>query len=659
MFPLVQPLRSFPVLVAVLVTATCCVPSASAGVFDNTLVSRGNGLNGPSATTSSGFARVSTDGRYVSFVTQDPFDAIADSGTSSQDLYVRDTQLGTTVLAGRASGAGGLKANGVYDATISGDGRKVVFRTNNDLDPSASGGGHYEVYLRDLDAQTTELISQPSGQGAAVPNGDTSEEAAASSDGRYVCFSSNATNLTPDGTAAGYKVYVRDRQARTTTLVAADASRCSISADGRTVAFISQVANPAAGDPDANADAFVKSLDGGATTLVSRASGTGGDKQNGVVGDSALSADGRHVAFSTSASNLGGPAGIYVRDVTAATTTLASRRDGAAGAADAGSISSLSVSATGRRVAWRTSAALDPADGDLNADGYVRDLADATTILADRAPGAAGAKANGGSLGDIALSPNGGWVVFTSGGTNLSPDDADPLPDVFLRQLTALPAEPAPSGGDGGAQQQTTTATATTTAPPPAAKPAPAPAEPLALSCSGRQLTILELGVAGSKVHLLGLARTALAGSKVTIVANGKKAGTAKVAADGGFSATLPKPKGNGRVRYTASVGKRSSLAFSLQRRFSIVSRRVKGKTVVVIARVTGRSAVGKKVTLSRQVSCKAGRSVTTAKVARSGRFTFALPLPPAGSPVVIYRATAPLGGGTTYTLPIAVGPKG
>jgi hypothetical protein len=112
--------------------------------------------------------------------------------------------------------------------------------------------------------------------------------------------------------------------------------------------------------------------------------------------------------------------------------------------------------------------------------------------------------------------------------------------------------------------------------PPAVAKPS-APAVPLALLCSGRQLTIVELGVNGRKVKLRGLARATLVGRTATISANGNRAGSATVAADGSFSASLPLPRGKGRVRYTATVGKSSSLAFSLQRRFTIVSRRCPG----------------------------------------------------------------------------------
>ena len=96
------------------------------------------------------------------------------------------------------------------------------------------------------------------------------------------------------------------------------------------------------------------------------------------------------------------------------------------------------ISADGRVVAFRSSATnLSPDDPGTDADVYVRDLTTTTTMLASRASGDNGAKANRllypccqGSL-----SADGRFVGLGSYATNLSPDDPDAVPDVFVREL--------------------------------------------------------------------------------------------------------------------------------------------------------------------------------------------------------------------------------
>src|SRR5262249_10887083 len=132
--------------------------------------------------------------------------------------------------------------------------------------------------------------------------------------------------------------------------------------------------------------------------LVSRATGIAGAKENGTSFHPSISADGRFVAFVSSASNLDPADGdttadVFVRDLQTDTTTLVSRASGAAGAKGNSDSNSPSISADGRFVAFVSFATnLDPRDGDLGGDVFVRDLQTNTTTLVSRAGGAAGAK---------------------------------------------------------------------------------------------------------------------------------------------------------------------------------------------------------------------------------------------------------------------------
>ena len=111
--------------------------------------------------------------------------------------------------------------------------------------------------------------------------------ASLSADGRYVAFSSTATNLAPGDTDDGNDVYVRDRQLGTTTLVSVSSAGVkgdsggwlpTFSADGRFVSFNSESTNLVPNDTNGRIDLFVRDLLSNQTTRVSV--GTGGTQAN-------------------------------------------------------------------------------------------------------------------------------------------------------------------------------------------------------------------------------------------------------------------------------------------------------------------------------------------------------------------------------------------
>jgi Tol biopolymer transport system component len=252
-----------------------------------------------------------------------------------------------------------------------------------------------------------DLVSRAAGA-AGVKGNDFSIEPAISADGRFVAFESQASNLHPDDVDRIADVFVRDLQAGTTTLVSRAAGAAgakgnresvfgpAISADGRFVAFTSLASNLHPDDSDQNADVFVRDLQANTTTLVSRAAGAAGTKGNGSSSRPAISADGRFVAFESNASNLdpddGDPFGdVFVRDVQAGTTTLVSRAAGAIGAKGDSFSFRPAISADGRVVAFVSVASnLDPDDGDELQDVFARDRLANTTTLVSQDGGASG-----------------------------------------------------------------------------------------------------------------------------------------------------------------------------------------------------------------------------------------------------------------------------
>src|SRR5688572_924497 len=126
----------------------------------------------------------------------------------------------------------------------------------------------------------------------------------------------------------------------------------SVSADGRFVVFESDANNLVAGDTNGTNDIFVKDRQTGQTSRVSVDSA--GLESNGDSGDSAISADGRFVAFSSAATNLvsgdtNGVADVFLRDRQLGTTTRISVGSSAEQANNS-SDSNTSISSDGRFV---------------------------------------------------------------------------------------------------------------------------------------------------------------------------------------------------------------------------------------------------------------------------------------------------------------------
>jgi Tol biopolymer transport system component len=336
-------------------------------------------------------------------------------------------------------GAGGIKGNiGAWDDPIlSANGRYLAFSsfaTNLHPDRLDLGSGR-DVFVRDLDTGVVTLVSRANGPAGAKSNGN-SFDPSISADGRYVAFVSSATNL-PN--AAGFTVYLRDLQANTTTGIAGGFAP-SVSADGRFVAFSSFGAlTPDDTDAQPLSDSYVWDRQTNDFELVSRATGSPGVKGNGESFDTSISSDGRYVAFESVASNFD-PADsdtgrdIYVRDRQSNTTTLASRASGVAGGNGTSDALDPKISANGSVVAFQTLSSLSPEDTDTYSDIYARNVPSATTEIVSRASGVGGAKANGDSF-EATISADGRYVGFMSDASNLSPDDPDTRRDAYARDL--------------------------------------------------------------------------------------------------------------------------------------------------------------------------------------------------------------------------------
>jgi len=276
---------------------------------------------------------------------------------------------------------------------------------------------------------------------AGNPANDDSWRPELSSDGLVVAFDSPATNLVAGDTNGWTDCFVRDRVTGIVELVSVDSSGFQgdatsqsprLSADGRFVVFTSFATNLVAGDTNGRTDAFVHDRLTGVTERVSvDSAGVEGD------GDStadAISSDGNLVLFQSLATQLvagdaNGAEDLFLRDRAAGTTVRVSLDSN--GVEAKGSSYAARMTPDGRSIAF-TSFAPNLVKHDFNgvSDVFHRDLATGTTTRVS--VDSSGNEANGSSLME-GMSSDGRWIVFMSHASNLVAGDTNGLYDVFLR----------------------------------------------------------------------------------------------------------------------------------------------------------------------------------------------------------------------------------
>jgi Tol biopolymer transport system component len=189
---------------------------------------------------------ISADGRYVVFV---GLATLLPGSSNGNDIYVRDRVLRTTERVSLVNGNS-------FRPSISADGRYVAFETNT---------GNLGTYVRDRLAGLTERIDI--GLGGALPTSPGGSAPAITGDGRFVFFHSSSTNLVSGDTNSRTDIFMRDRALGATERVnipqaggeANDAGLFpATNFDGRFVAFTSTATNLVSGDTNNQPDIFVR-----------------------------------------------------------------------------------------------------------------------------------------------------------------------------------------------------------------------------------------------------------------------------------------------------------------------------------------------------------------------------------------------------------------
>lgn len=278
---------------------------------------------------------------------------LAQSTRSSSSAFQLKTETQNSALEAHSKNAirytrvsvasNGMQGNGSsWNAEISADGRYVVFSSDADNLVSNDNNQFRDIFLHDM--QTGETIRVSIASDGSEGNSDSGgfepthvRTPTISSDGRFVAFQSQASNLVSGDNNNRRDIFVHDRVTHITTCVsvASDGtfgnrdSRLSIdiSADGRYVAFATDADNLVISDSNQRTDVYVHDMQTRQTTRVSVA--TDGTQGNDTSWMPAISANGRYVAFASYADNLVGNdtnnwADVFVHDSETGETTRVS-----------------------------------------------------------------------------------------------------------------------------------------------------------------------------------------------------------------------------------------------------------------------------------------------------------------------------------------------
>ncbi|CAK0746830.1 serralysin [Gammaproteobacteria bacterium] len=247
---------------------------------------------------------ISDNGRYVVF-TSVATNLVAGAGDVGNngwgDIFLKDTQTGQVSLVS-ADSNGVPSVNTDYGASISGDGKFVVFTSQSAL-VAGDTNVYSDIYEKDLTTGNITLVSSTQNNGVSH---SASSEADLSNDGRYVVFINGGEGLigTPNGS---WQVFLKDTLTGQLSLVstAADGStlanghchNATVSNDGRFVMFQTSATNMAPGDTNDYDDIYLKDMVTGQVTLMSR--GTDGSQDLNHSGVAMFSGDGQYAAFAS------------------------------------------------------------------------------------------------------------------------------------------------------------------------------------------------------------------------------------------------------------------------------------------------------------------------------------------------------------------------
>ena len=344
-------------------------------------------LNGVTSFDRDQNADIDATGRYIVFESEATNLATVATTLNRSHIYRKDTVSGEVLLVSSDS-SGLVEANNhAYNPSLSTNGRYVVFQSNADnLDGNTNG--NEQIYLKDLENNSIVIASRTA-DGVPDNGGSGASNARVSDDGRYILFQTSDAAMSALNSSI-VQIYLKDMS---------NASVEMISRSGSNVA-----GNAASGNAD-------------------------------------MSADGKHIVFESSATNLTGSTSlnhIYYVDVSATTHTVEQISLTTAGAEATAKCNQPSVSDDGSMIVYDTVATLDGSDTGGFSDVYLRYRPLQVTKLVSANPNT-GSSGNGASS-YARISGDANQVVFESLASDLVTGDAAGIKDIFVRNLSVLPA---------------------------------------------------------------------------------------------------------------------------------------------------------------------------------------------------------------------------
>ncbi len=435
-------------------------PGSEGDIYANTLATSINEVVSPAATPSASgsgesafntrdtFLRfVSDDGRFVVFVSNANNLVAGQVDTNNgDDAFLRDRQLGTTILLSH-TGDGVTAANGQsLPPSISGDGSTVYFRSSaTDLVPGFVGSG--EVQLFKWQNGVVTLVSGAMGSATVASDGAVDDKYAVNGDGSVVAFASEASDLVPgfvdnNGSSSGDTDVFKSAAGVLSLVSGAGGSATNggdgasllpaISDDGSRIVFASGASDLIPGFVDNNGvgglstDIFQSAS--GVLSLISHRAGSTVEGGNGrsFAFDARISGDGSTIAFTSSASDLvtgfvNNKADDVYRSV-AGTVSLVSGAGGSSTIGGSGNSFDPEINFDGGTIVFR-SEATDLLAGFVDNNGFQTDLfklSGGTLSLVSGALGSATQSGNGRSESPR-VSADGSSIAFESLATDLIP----------------------------------------------------------------------------------------------------------------------------------------------------------------------------------------------------------------------------------------------
>jgi hypothetical protein len=429
------------IILAVL-TATAVQPAA-AGFSPGTLSRITMAWDGSEIDDYASNSSISADGQIIAFSSR-ATNLVSNDTNGTNDVFVHNRETGATIMVSVDSD--GNQGNGSSgDPDLSADGRYVTFTSHANNLVTGDTNNRTDVFVHDLQTGNTERVSLTSEENQV---NNSCYDPAISADGRYVVFSTLASNLSPADPTYDVDIYLRDRQTGNTEYIstAPDGSEGNgrsdeprISDDGRYVVFHSRASNLVANDTNNKNDIFLHDRQTGATTRISMGwDGTEADDQS-LSPD--ISGEGRYIVYESVATNLvPGDTNLdydifLYNTVTGQTTRISEAPDGS----DANNSSiKARISQNGRVIVFYSAATnlitYDSNDGNeihTDDDIFAYDQVTGTlTRISETADGTI-------SYDDDrypAVSGNGSAIVFETLADIFIPGDTNNEPDIYLSQ---------------------------------------------------------------------------------------------------------------------------------------------------------------------------------------------------------------------------------